>query len=742
MNLKTILLRIQGVVQGVGFRPFVYQVAQRHGICGYVRNDLQGVFICAQGTEDTLERFKEDLKCAPKAARILSFESESVQTKEIYRDFSIQKSLQGTDVIEATIPADIALCEECLKELRDPQNRRYDRESTSMAHFIMCKKCKEEYHNPRSRRFHSEINCCKDCGPKLLWTQNLESFKDLQEMVDSAIPITENLCENPLQNAILALKNGAILALKGIGGYALICNACNSDTIVRLRKLKQRPRKPFALMCRDLKMAESFVELSAIEREMLASQIAPIVLAEAKNSIALPTQEIAPNLTTLGVILPYAPLHYLLFSKLDFPLIFTSANVSGEPIIKDFYRIVQEFSGICDGVLWYDRDILNPIDDSLMRIIGGKIQVLRRARGFLCDLQDMNLNREKKEDFIAFGAQQKATFCLKIQNKILLSPHLGDLDTLASVQNFAETRNLFCGQYKRNPQEFVLDLHPQYAQRSFVEHENSENVKEVQHHFAHLLSNIAENSLQGTVLGVIFDGTGFGNDGKIWGGEFLVWDSNNPLEFSRIAHFDDFPLLGGERALMEIGRLALALLFGAFGREYRDSGVLMLREFSAEIQEVFYKIKDKQVLCHSVGRLFDAISALCGVCLSVSYEGEGGMLLESLAQQAKNQMSYSFAIAEGQIIWSEMIREICDDLKCGVLPNQIARNFHYTLARIIKEIAQPFKQIALSGGCFQNALLTQFVLEELWDKEVYLHSSIPCNDGGISFGQAYYALQS
>lgn len=759
---------LEGVVQGVGFRPFVYKIAKKCGIVGYVRNTTSGVTILAQGTNEALECFEKALQTPPKVAKITKITKTESKKTESFLDFKILQSTQES-ALNAVVPADIALCKECLEEMWNPKNRRfhypfisctncggryslihalpYDRKSTAMAQFRMCKECLEEYENPDSRRFHSEINCCEKCGPKLFFTGNLGFFKELEiSQSDFALcqKFIKEFTQNPLDKAVEFLKQGKILAVKGIGGYALVCNGLNTEAIMVLRMRKNRPRKPFALMCKDLKMAESYVHLSAFQKEILDSNIAPILLCDFKDKSPLPHSVIAPNLETLGVILPYAPLHYLLFEAIDFPLIFTSANLSGEPIIKDFSGIVENLWDVCDGVLLYDREILNPIDDSLVRTIlyNGKeqMQVLRRARGFLCDL---NLPFKSKQDFLALGAQQKATFCLKTQDRVLLSPHLGDLDSVASVENFLNTQKLFIERYQSALKDFALDLHPNYTQREFIE--GSNKAQRVQHHFAHLLSNIAENEINEPVLGVIFDGTGYGENGKIWGGEFLSWNPKMPLEFKRVAHFDDFTLLGGEKAIKEIKRLGLSLVFKSFKEGYKELDLPLFRGFSKEYLEIFYNLKESaKVLCNSAGRLFDGVSALCGVCLQASYEGEGGMVLESLALKAfkklesQNLGAYSYEIKEGVINYQPMIRGICKELELGVEACEIALRFHITLVSVIAKVAEDYPCVALSGGCFQNALLTQLTLEKLKGKKVYLNKKIPCNDGGISVGQAYF----
>ncbi|WP_104722071.1 carbamoyltransferase HypF [Helicobacter mesocricetorum] len=759
MQQKTFQILIKGIVQGVGFRPFVYKIATRYHLKGYVLNNTQGVKLCIQGEEKNLKSFLKALKNPPNSARIDSISQKELKTSPNFQSFEIKKSLENS-LKSAIIPADIALCKKCKKELFNPKNRRYlypfisctdcggryslihslpyDREKTAMADFTMCKACQKEYENPASRRFHSEINCCQDCGPKLFFTRDFNP----QKLPDSKIAPFLNTLENPLESAICALKNGEILAIKGIGGYALVCDARNKDTIINLRKHKNRPKKPFAIMCKDTKMAKQFATLNTQEIKVLNSPIAPILLSQTKDS-SLPLEVIAPNLRTLGIILPYAPLHYLLFASLDFPLIFTSANVSGEPLLKDYYQICEKLPNVCDGILLYNRDIVNPIDDSLVRVIRQKTQVLRRARGYLCDV---SLPFKHSSNFITLGAQQKSTFTFHFSKKTLLSPHLGDLDNLQSFENFQKTLKLFSTKYAKKIHTFGLDMHPNYSQRHLVQPQDKTIL--IQHHFAHLLSNIAENSIKEEVLGVIFDGTGYGTDGRIWGGEFLEWNPNNPLTFKHLWHFQPFYLLGGESAIKDTRKLAIEALFVAFKTNYHQIKLPFIaslqNDYGANILEILYHLhqRQNQPLCQSVGRLFDIIASLCGAIEKTSYEGEGGMILESLAKYAlqnkKTPQAYTFKFQDSTIFWEIMIQEICNDLKNNIPKEQIALNFHFTLAKIIQTLTQKQQNIALSGGCFQNLILTTLTLKLLKNKSVFLNHQIPCNDGGISFGQAYF----
>lgn len=759
---KTYILNLTGIVQGVGFRPFVYKIATQNHLKGYVLNNNQGVEILVQGNEKKLEKFFNDLKNPPKAAKIISISKKLIQTKKTFSTFLIQES-QAHSIKTATIPADIALCESCKQEFLDPKNHRflypfisctdcggryslisalpYDRKNTAMHSFVMCESCQKEYNDKTSRRFHSEINCCPTCGPQLFFTDELNYQGNF--LPDSQIHSHLAKQDSPIKSAIKALKEGKILALKGIGGYALICDATNANSIKALRERKNRPKKPFALMCKNIQMAKNYAYLNSQAIAMLNSSISPIVLSYSKTKANLPLSLIAPNLSTLGIILPYSGLHHLLFHSIDFPLVFTSANISGEPIIKDCYSVIQKLQNVCDGILSYNRDILNPIDDSLVRILGKKTQVLRRARGYLSDIPLQTPHHTK--DFIALGAQQKSTFCLNLHNKLFLSPHLGDLDNLESINNFKQNLSLFSQQYQAKIHTFCGDLHPNYTQREFL---NGSDSHFIQHHFAHLLSNVAENKIKQEVLGVIFDGTGYGLDGNIWGGEFLFYNPKQPFNFKRKASFAPFALLGGEAAIKDTRRLGVEALFIAFMDAYKNLNLPLLnslkKDYGENIINFFYKQHQnaQSYTCNSVGRIFDMVASLCNLIEKTSYEGEGGMVLESLAYKAlkhkKQAKIYSFRISKNIIFWESIIQEIYQDLQNHIPLENIALNFHQTLANIISIIAQKYSTILLSGGCFQNAILTKLTLKALKGKKVFLNGEIPCNDGGISFGQAYY----
>ncbi|CAM2983175.1 carbamoyltransferase HypF [Helicobacter burdigaliensis] len=754
-------IQIEGIVQGVGFRPFVLKMALKYDIKGYCLNNSKGVLIIAQSKD----KAKLDLFCKalldnpPKAAFIQKFHKQDFNTNKIFCDFQILKS-EDKDQKTAIIPADIALCKDCLKEFLNPKDRRYlypfisctncggryslisslpyDREKTAMKDFKMCKACQEEYDNPNSRRFHSEINCCKDCGPRLYFTKELKSTN----LLDSKISIFSQ--KNPLQDAIKALKNGEILALKGIGGYTLICDAYNKEAIERLRERKKRKKKPFALMLENISKAKEILTLQEEEIALLTSSKAPILLSSKlkKNANLLPLDVIAPSLKTLGVILPYTPLHYLLLKEFKNPLVFTSANLSGEPIIKSFSELCEKLEGVCDGVLFYNRDIFNAIDDSLVQFVRGKEQVLRRARGYALDISEI-FPLDTEENFASLGAEQKSTFCFYHSNRTLLSPHLGDLNNLDTFTNFKNTLELFTKTYEATPKTYVLDLHPNYHQRHLLE---NQKYIEVQHHFAHLLSNIAENQISSKTIGVIFDGTGYGNDGKIWGGEFLEWNPNTPLEFKKIGSFAPFKLLGGERAIKDIRRLGLEGIFTCFKEDYTSLKLPLLQDFSKEELELFYSLHLSKIppVCSSVGRLFDMVGAILGVCKNNSYEGEAGSILQSLATECKAKATpYSFSFEKGVVHWQKILEQILKDLQNSTPLEQIALKFHFTLAKIIAYVIKSlYKEkevsIALSGGCFANSLLSEFTLKELAPFKVYLNHKIPCNDGGISYGQAYF----
>lgn len=749
----TLEVLIVGIVQGVGFRPFVYKSAINNNINGFVKNTNKGVYILAQGSKENIESFLDSFNNPPQAAQIESINTKTIMSHTLYTNFQIKKS-DNKDTKTADIAPDIAMCDDCKEELFDKQNKRYlypftsctncggrysiikelpyDRDNTAMDIFAMCDDCKEEYNDINNRRFHSQINCCKKCGPRLIFTEIFD-YNNL----DSSLNI-ESI--NPLQNAINAINNGHIIALKGLGGYTLVCDATNNKAIKNLRARKKRPTKPFAIMCKDISMAKLLAKISKQEEELLLSPQAPIVLCDINKSHNIPLHLIAPNLNKLGIILPYTPIHHLLCSQIQVPLIFTSANISGEPIIKDFKNIYKKLQHVCDYALTYNRDIINPIDDSLVRAINNQMQILRRARGFNNTINTLN----KEQNFIALGAEQKNTFCININNKTMLSPHLGDLYNIESLNNAKETIRLFTKQYNANINEFIADMHPLYSNKKLVT-ENS-NLHTIQHHFAHLLSNIAENKINKKTLGIIFDGTGYGLDGNIWGGEFLLYDPKQPLKFRRIAFFESFYLLGGEKAIKDIRRLGLEGLFLAFGNQVFQIQHKLIDslkdEFGENAIDIFYKQhkSGKMPRCNSIGRLFDMVAILCNAIDKQSYEGECGMILESLAETSNITHGYSFKINNQTISIKEILLEIIKDIHNKESINNISKKFHITLVNIINEIsklyAHEYEYIAISGGCFQNKLLTSLIQQT--NKNIYINKKIPCNDGGISVGQAYY----
>ena len=749
----TLEILITGVVQGVGFRPFVYKNAIDNNIYGFVKNNNKGVYILSQGSKENIESFLNSIKKPPKIAQIQTITTKNINTNTIYTSFCIANS-NDDDIKMADITPDIAMCDDCKKELFDKQNKRYlypfisctncggryslikelpyDRQNTAMDIFHMCDDCKKEYNDIKNRRFHSQINCCKKCGPRLIFTE-IFNFNNL----DSRLNI-ESI--NPLQNAINAIKNGHIVALKGIGGYALVCDATNNKAIENLRKRKQRPTKPFAIMCKNIEQAKLLATINKTEVELLLSPQAPIVLCDANISQNISLKLIAPNLNKIGIILPYTPIHHLLFNKIQTPLIFTSANTSGEPIIKDFKNIYEKLQNVCDYALTYNRDILNPIDDSLVRVINDKMQVLRRARGFNNTLNIFNTT----QNFIALGAEQKNTFCISINKKNMMSPHLGDLHNVESINNAKETIKLFKRQYNANINEFITDMHPLYSNKKLIT-ENS-NLHTIQHHFAHLLSNIAENKIDKKTLGIIFDGTGYGLDGNIWGGEFLLYDPREPLKFKRIAFFENFCLLGGKKAINDIRRLGLEGLFLTFGNQVFEIQHKLIdslkHDFGDNAIDIFYRQhkSGKMPQCNSIGRLFDMVAILCNVIGKQSYEGECGMILESLAENSNIQHGYNFTIKNQIISIKEILLGIIQDIQKAESTNNISKKFHVTLSNIVNEISKlyfkEYECIALSGGCFQNKLLTNLIQAN--HKNIYINEAIPCNDGGISVGQAYY----
>jgi hydrogenase maturation protein HypF len=753
--MKRIKIIIQGAVQGVGFRPFVYRLADEMKLNGWIINSSQGVFIEAESDKDILEKFIFRVRDErPPRSYIQSMEFSYLDPVG-YKSFEIRKSKDEGDKTVLVLP-DIAVCDDCLKEIFHPENRRYlypftnctncgprfsiieelpyDRHNTTMSEFEMCDECKEEYGNPKDRRFHAQPNACPKCGPHIeLWDSNGDFTSDNNDALIDVIDL---------------IKKGKIVAIKGIGGFHLMADAGNEESAKRLRKRKNREEKPFALMFPNLESIKNYCDVSELEKRLLQSPECPIGLLKKKN-INNTFELSAPGNPYLGVMLPYAPLHHILMKGLGFPVIATSGNISDEPICTDENEAVKRLQGIADFFLVHNRPIVRHVDDSIARIISGREMIIRRARGYAPLPIKINTG---KENIIAVGPHLKNTIALNIGKNVFISQHIGDLETAEAYRAFSTVINDLTQIYDTDPKIIVSDTHPDYESTRFAEKSGLDSYK-VQHHYAHILSCMAENEIEGDVLGVSWDGSGLGTDGTIWGGEFLLIQGN---DFKRIGHLRPFKLPGGEKAVKEIWRTEIGLLFEIFmDRTFEIFDAKFKLLCPAQELSILKRMLMKNInspLTSSAGRLFDAVSSIMNISNYASYEGKAAMQLEFSIMNSKTGDSYPFEIKKEKISendfkyiadWEPMIREIIKDVsKKKQTSGIIATKFHNTLSEIIVSIAKRVnnKRVVLSGGCFQNKYLIEKTITLLQRKgfQVYWHQRVPTNDGGISLGQIKY----
>lgn len=740
--MKRLRVSLKGAVQGVGFRPFVYRIAKSLDLKGFVINDSKGVLIEVEGEEEKLNEFLLKLsKDKPPLARIYSREVLYLEPKG-YEDFEIKKSNEEGEK-EVLILPDIATCEDCLKELFNPKDRRYmypfinctncgprftiieklpyDRKNTTMKVFKMCKKCKEEYENPLDRRFHAQPNACPVCGP---WVSLYDRNGKL---------IAEK--EKALKILIEEIKKGKIVAVKGIGGFHLICDATNEESVRELRRRKRRQEKPFAVMFRDLEQVEEYAQPTDLERALLLSPERPIVLIRKKRELA---PSVSPGLKRVGAFLPYSPLHHIILKNLDFPIVATSGNLSDEPIVKNNDEALNKLKEFSDLILTHNREIKRRCDDSVVKVVGKVPTFIRRSRGYAPLPVGVPFKLPKK--VLAVGGMLKNTFAIGFENKVFLSQHIGDVDNLTTLKVFEESVYDFMKLYDFEPEVIVCDKHPRYETTRWAKEFSKKNgipLIEVQHHYAHILSCMAENEIKDKVLGIAWDGTGYGDDGTLWGGEFLIAYYE---KYERVFHFKPFRLIGGEKAVKEPRRVALSILFEIFGEEALNLDVPTIKAFKESEIETLFKIWKKGInspFSSSVGRLFDAISSILGIKQKISYEGQSAMMIEDLYDE-KEKSHYEFYIKDKQIDWREIFYGI---LKEKDIKRAVSR-FINTLAFICLEIAKELEieKVCLSGGVMQNDPLVFKIKELLEDKgfKVFTHQKVPPNDGGISLGQACF----
>ena len=748
-------IHLRGTVQGVGMRPWIYRTAVEHGITGTVCNETSGVTIEAFGGTGALDGFLATLRIsAPPAAVIDTFESEPITPRES-NGFVIVESRPGEER-RVSIPPELATCDDCVAEILDPGNRRYrypftnctdcgprftiatdvpyDRSATTMAPFRMCPQCQREYDDPGDRRFHAQPNACKVCGPTL------------SVLLDtSGHALTAH---DPIRFAADQIAAGSIVAVKGLGGFHLACDATSNDAVARLRARKRRDEKPFAVMVADLEAAEQIVDLSLEARALLTSVERPVVIAPARAGTSI-AAEVAPRNPMLGVMLPYTPLHHLLLRDSGRPLVMTSANLSEEPIVYRNDEAMQRLTGIADVILGHDREIVTRCDDSVATVIAGHPVLLRRSRGYVP--RAINLNVDVKTPVLATGALLKNTFCLAAGRRAWLGPHIGDLENEATREAFEEAIDRMERFLGFRGEIIAHDLHPDYVSTRYAQARRGHRVP-VQHHHAHVASAVAEHRLRGPVIGVAFDGTGFGTDGTSWGGEFLVVTGASCV---RLATFRPLSLPGGDLAIRQPWRIALAALTDAFGRgapvdafpvfqAVRPSHVLMVRQM--------LDVRLNSPLARGVGRYFDAFGALVLARPRARYEGQVAFEFD-MAADPNERGRYTFDVDHGtappEIDLRATLREAARDVLDGTTAGIVSARFHNTLIAATEEMVREIActcgrlPVVLTGGCFQNGRLATGVADSLaGNLDVHLHERVPPGDGGIALGQAVVAAVS
>ncbi|MBI4719654.1 MAG: carbamoyltransferase HypF [Chitinivibrionia bacterium] len=750
-------IAIRGAVQGVGFRPFVYRLATEMGLSGWVANDSSGVHIEVEGPAGELERFLLRIEPEKPPRAIIQGLEPAFLDPAGYARFEIRESLE-TALKTAVILPDIAVCDSCLAEIFDPSDRRhlypfttctqcgprftiiealpYDRPNTTMRRFTMCPRCRAEYDDPLDRRFHAQPNACPECGPAL-------AYADSGGTVGAA-------GHDALRAAAQAVRGGRIVAVKGLGGFHLIVDAQSEAAVARLRARKHREEKPFAVMYPSLDMIEADCLLSPPERRLLVSPESPIVLLKRRNpwndERSRIARNVAPENTRLGIMRAYTPLHYILMAELGIPVVATSGNRSDEPICTDEHDAMERLGGIADFFLVHNRPIARHVDDSIVRISAGRELVLRRARGYA----PLPIRLEGAAPALAAaGGHLKNTVAVSVETNVFVSQHIGDLETPEAYDAFKNAIGDLERLYDCRPEAVACDMHPDYLSTQWAR-EGAVPAIPVQHHYAHVLSCMAENEIGGDVLGVAWDGTGYGPDGTVWGGEFLkVTDAG----FERVGHFRTFPLPGGEAAVKEPRRSALGALYACFGSAaFSMQELPPVRAFSPHDLHILQAMLEKSLnspLTSSAGRLFDAVASLLDLHQTMRFEGQAAMALEFAAEGAATDDCYEIAFSGGQeeagsracfvFDWEPMLHKILDDRRNGLPAGVISARFHNTLAESIVAMARRTceTRIVLTGGCFQNAYLGERAVSRLRGEgfRPYWHQRVPPNDGGISLGQ-------
>lgn len=767
LPIKHIKLKVLGRVQGVGFRPFVYQLAHKLKLLGSVANHADGVVIHLQGKQNSIEQFQQQLALhPPKQARIQSIQSEKLPIIEL-TGFDILNSQSLKQNENTQIAPDIATCASCLAEFHDPENRRYhdpfincsdcgprytilrnlpyDRSHSAMNEYVMCESCSAEYQEPTNRRYHTQGICCSECGPKI---SLFDSSQNRLAQGEQAIQQVANLLKTP-QTSPGQVDFKGLVAFKGIGGFHILCNALDNQAVKLLREHKQRSAKPFAVLCKDLKMAQQFAQINQHEAALLSSDAKPIVLLK-KRTDSILSEWVAPDIQQVGLFLANTPLQHLLFEYIDQPLIATSANLGGEPIIYQtdilFKKLCRKDRPVVEFVLDYDREIFHPCDDSIVQSVAGKVSTLRLSRGLAplygeCENQFCHKNQES---VLSVGAQQKSSFAFMQNNQWMLSPYLGDLSSLASQQRFQQTIEELQTLCHFNPQKIVSDLHPGYISSVWAAKTTKQldiPYKTVQHHYAHVLACMAEHNLNQPVIAFSWDGTGMGDDDTIWGGEVLLADRDR---YQRVLHLKPFKLLGGDQANQQPRRVALALLFEQFCLDeivaLDSPTVKAFTQTEIEQLHQMYQQNLNSPLTSSIGRLFDGMASLLGLKQILDYEGQSGLLLESFYDDRVSD-SYDYQIENGQIDIQPMIKRMLIDQQEGMDLSDLVSRFFNLLANVIEQIAEQYIDlpVIVTGGVFQNKTLLNLLIQRFVNKDqrLYLQQQTPVNDGSIALGQLW-----
>jgi hydrogenase maturation protein HypF len=780
-GVQTVEIRVRGTVQGVGFRPTVWRLAHENDLVGQVLNDSAGVLIRATGEQARIARFLRCLETnPPPLSRIESLDIQHLVEVVAFEDFTIAGSVGGET--RTNVTADAATCPACRAEVLDPSERRYrypftncthcgprisiilgvpyDRPRTTMAPFVMCDACAGEYGDPADRRFHAQPIACPECGPKA-WLEPLDGTAQTEEMLRA-----------PIEAAVRQLKDGRIVAIRGLGGFHLACDATNETAVGELRARKRRFGKPFALMARDLSVVRRFASVSPQQAELLQSPVAPIVLLSADGVDRLP-ERVAPALGTLGFMLAYTPLHLLILEEFDVPLVMTSGNIAHEPQVTDNGEVLVKLGGIADSVLRHDREIANRIDDSVIRVMHGWPRLLRRARGFAPSPITLPKSFADAPEVLAFGGELKSTFCLIKNGAAVMSQHQGDLEDVATFDDYQKNLRLYGELYSHRPRVFAADLHPEYLSSKLARERAAKEgatLHEIQHHHAHVASAMAENGREldaPPVLGVVLDGLGFGADATIWGGEFLRADYRG---FERLAAFKPVAMIGGAQAIREPWRNTYAHLMAAFGWDEfqeRFGGLELARYLAGKPRPTIDRMLANGInvpIASSCGRLFDAVAAAFGLCPDVAlFEGHAAMELEDLIDEEARAAAqaagvYRFGdeklranglrIIEPRPMWQALL----EDLRAGTPLPVISARFHLGLATSVADMAALLARkaaektgaidtVVLSGGCFQNKVLFEACVERIEEHGLtcLAQSQVPANDGGLSLGQGAIA---